>query len=448
MPSKSTSKAKQESEKNQDDAQQSGTGGAVVRYAIVIALCFFFLKPYLFKPKEEPIAPQTFKVRGETMGTTWNVSIAASPTKIVELNAQGVADKEKEPDEAFNSCEEFLARVIQAKLDFVDSVASTYRPDSQLSLFNQSESTEWFDVAPELARVVQIALDVARQTNGAFDPTVAPLVNMYRFGPNKTPLVELPSDDVVAAARESVGYDKIETRIDPPAIRKSVPNVTLDLSGVAKGFAVDLVAETLEELGLNDYMIEVGGEIRARGLKVDSYKNVQTPWTLGIQKPEIYQRDADSFSRAPDIHCFIRFPNKNASGALATSGDYNNYLQCGAVRFSHIIDPRTGKPTEIVDADAPEATERLGSVSVLSNDANELSCAQVDAYATAFFVLGSEEGLDLANRLLIPVLYLFRSDDAATNVRELRSNPFNTQIESRLSNEPFVDEPVEETTKQ
>ena len=444
MASKNSSETKRSTENNQEDAQQSGVGGAIVRYGIVIVLCFFFLKPYLFKAKEAPIAPQTFKVRGETMGTTWNAAIAASPTRVVELNAQGVADDKKAPDESFDSCEEFLARIIQGKLDFVDSIASTYRPDSQLSLFNRSKSTDWFEVDEELARVVKVALDVARKTGGAFDPTVAPLVNLYRFGPNKTPITELPSDETINEIKKSIGYDKIETRLDPPAIRKTTPSATLDLSGVAKGFAVDLVAQALEELGFEDYMIEVGGEIRARGLKVDSYANAQTPWTLGIQTPEVRAKDDETTSRSPDIYRFVRFPNRETSGALATSGDYNNYLTCGAVRFSHIIDPRTGKPTEIVASDAPDASERLGSVSVFSTDVRELTCAQVDAYATAFFVLGEDEGLKLANELEIPVLYLLRSDDAATSVREKSSRAFQMKVDSRFSSEPYSNEPQAE----
>lgn len=435
--------AKENLPKTNDDApkaEKSKNGssfGTLVRVAIILALAYFIVKPYLEKPKEEGAAPQTFKITGETMGTTWNASITASPTDLVKLNNRGIADSENAEDEKYellNSCEELLARVVQRELDKIDGAASTYRSDSETSQFNRSKSTEWFDVSEDMAKIVAVALDVSQKTNGAFDVTVAPLVNLYHFGPNKAPLAAFPTDEEIERLRSRVGYQKLEVRLkDRPALRKSNPDVSIDLSSVAKGYAVDRVADALEKAGLNDYLVEVGGEIRCRGKKIDPVSGERLPWVLGIQRPEVASQGASA--RVPDVYRIVQFASEEGKGALATSGDYNNFQQIGDARCSHFIDPRTGKPTEIV-RDEEDGRERLGSVAVFSSDPAELSCAQVDAYATAFCVLGEEEGLPIAEKQGIAALFLYRSDDAALQLRESASSFFDATVSSKLADEP------------
>ena len=405
--------------------KQSGSSlGTILRFVLIAVLVGFIAKPYLFKAPE-PAKAHPFEIAGETMGTVWNATVCADAQTLTEKDL--TVDSEAEPAK---SCEELLQRFIQKELDAVDLAASTFKPESDISRFNASQSTEWFPVSETTAQIVQIALDVAQKTGGAFDPTVAPLVDLYRFGPNKAPLVQLPSDDQIAKLRENVGYDKLEVQTTPkPALRKSVPNLTLDLSGVAKGFAVDRVAQALEAQGLTDYLVEVGGETRCGGQKTrfnfETNALERTPWRIGVEAPEI-ARDAQR--QIPRLYRVLNFDSATRPNAsLATSGDYRNYLQVGDLRFSHIIDPRTGKPTEIVDGGAPVSAERLGAVSVVAS-----TCAEADAFATAFFVLGEKEGIALADKLGLSVLYLFRADDSALEIREAASQAFGTNVESAL----------------
>lgn len=396
--------------------------GTFIRFALIAVLVGFFAKPYLFKPAETPKA-QPFEIAGETMGTVWNATVCADAQTLTQKDLS--VDSEAEPAK---SCEELLQRFVQKQLDEVDLAASTFKPESDISRFNASQSTEWFPVSETTAQIVQIALDVAQKTGGAFDPTVAPLVDLYRFGPNKSPLVQIPSDEQIAKLRENVGYDKIEARTEPePALRKTVPGLTLDLSGVAKGFAVDRVATALEEAGLSDYLVEVGGETRCGGQKTrfnfETNALERTPWRVGIEAPEI-ARDVQRY--IPRLYRVLTFDSAaRPDASLATSGDYRNYLQVGDLRFSHIIDPRTGKPTEILENGASVSGERLGAVSVVAEN-----CAEADAFATAFFVLGEKEGVALADKLGLSVLYLFRADDSALKIREVASQAFGTNVES------------------
>ncbi|MBP3558614.1 MAG: FAD:protein FMN transferase [Thermoguttaceae bacterium] len=396
--------------------------GTLVRFGVIAALAAFMLKPYLFKETKTPKA-QLFEIAGETMGTVWNATICADAQTLTEKEL--TVDAEAEPAK---SCEELLQRFVQKELDAVDLAASTFKPESDISRFNASQSTEWFSVSETTAQIVRLALDVAQKTGGAFDPTVAPLVDLYRFGPNKSPLVQFPSDEQIAKLRENVGYDKLEVRAEPePALRKSVPSLTLDLSGVAKGFAVDRVAQALEKAGLPDYLVEVGGETRCGGQKArfnfETNALERTAWRVGIEAPEIVR---DAQRQIPRLYRVLNFDSAaRPNASLATSGDYRNYLQVGDLRFSHIVDPRDGKPTEIVENAASVSGERLGAVSVVAQ-----TCAEADAFATAFFVLGEKEGIALADKLGLSVLYLFRADDSALEIREVASQAFGTNVES------------------
>lgn len=405
--------------------KQSGSSfGTIIRFGLIAVLVGFIAKPYLFKAPE-PAKAHPFEIAGETMGTVWNATVCADAQTLTEKDL--AVDADAEPAK---SCEELLQRFIQKQLDAVDIAASTFKPESDISRFNALQSTEWFPVSETTAQIVQIALDVAQKTGGAFDPTVAPLVDLYRFGPNKAPLVQFPSDEQIAKLRENVGYDKLEVRAEPePALRKSVPGLTLDLSGVAKGFAVDRVAQALDQAGLPDYLVEVGGETRCGGQKArfnfETNALERTPWRVGIEAPEIAR---DARRQIPRLYRVLNFDSATRPNAsLATSGDYRNYLQVGELRFSHIIDPRSGKPTEIVESGAPVSAERLGAVSVVAS-----TCAEADAFATAFFVLGEKEGIALADKLGLSVLYLFRADDSALEIREAASQAFGTNVESAL----------------
>ena len=244
-------------------------------------------------------------------------------------------------------------------LEEINDQMSTYREDSELSRFNRHDSTEWFPVSSETEYTVALALSIAADSDGAFDPTVGPLVRLWGFGPGPR-TSDVPSDEVVAEALSRVGYDMVETRDDPPALRKLDPGVELDLSAIAKGFGVDRVAESLREGGVADFMVEIGGEVRVSGERPDG-----SGWRIGVEAPASDERRAGWALSLTD-------------SSLATSGDYRNYFEVDGQRYSHTIDPRTGRPV----------THRLASVTIVADD-----CATADAWATTLMVLGPEAGL-------------------------------------------------------
>jgi thiamine biosynthesis lipoprotein len=263
----------------------------------------------------------------------------------------------------------------------LDAEMSIYKPDSDVSRFNAAETTEWFPVAPEVAEVVAAALRASEESGGAFDVTVAPLVNLWGFGPAKSggQVGQVPTDERIAAARSHVGYRLLECRADPPALRKRDPRLSIDLGGIGKGFAADKVGACLERRGFSNYLVAVGGELRARGSSREG-----PGWRVGIETP------------TPDTRRILRqVVLRDAS--LSTSGDYRNFFEIAGKRFCHEIDPCTGRPIEGGPA----------SVSVL-----HASGAYADAMATAMMVLGADEGTALARRLGLSVHFVTRGGGA------------------------------------
>lgn len=293
---------------------------------------------------------------GATMGTTYTIKAAALPSNV-------------DPT--------LLHREIEAVLESVDRRMSTYDPESELSRFNRSTDTGWFPVSSDTARVIDEALRIGQLTGGAFDVTVGPLVDLWHFGPGRKEAGEAPSPEKVAAARERVGFERLEVRLAPPAVRKSRGDVRVDLSGIAKGFAVDRVAALLERRGVENYMVEIGGETRTRGRNSRG-----TPWQIAIEAPSETTRTVQEVVRP-------------GAQAMATSGDYRNYFISGGRRYCHILDPRTGRPV----------VHRLVSATVL-----DASCATADALATALMVLGPEKGYELASQRGMPALLLIATE--------------------------------------
>ncbi|MGL4943135.1 MAG: FAD:protein FMN transferase [Thermoguttaceae bacterium] len=304
---------------------------------------------------------------GETMGTTYSI-------KVVGVASAAMLDE----------CRSEVA----ATLARIDELMSTYRSDSDVSRFSDSDSLDWFPVAPETAEVVALAQSISKKTDGALDVTCGPLLALWGFGAKAQRRKSIPSDEEIAATKKFVGYEKLAVRLDPPAIKKSIPELTLDLSAIAKGYAVDAVARTLSQRGVSGAMVEVGGEVVACGCRRDGGL-----WRIGIEEPR-------TFDEQQAIH---RVCELTSGEAMATSGNYRNYRELGGVFYSHIIDPRTGRPTEVHASDtAPN--ERLGSVTVFSRE----SCAVADAFATALFVLGEEAGIVVAERETLRVFFIVR----------------------------------------
>lgn len=268
-----------------------------------------------------------------------------------------------------------LRRAVGAVLARVDAEMSTWRSDSELEQFNRHRETSWLPVSAETARVAAAARDLAVRSGGAFDPTVGPLVRLWGFGAE--PAAQLPpAPGRVEAARAAVGFQHFQVRAQPPALRKDRPRLELDLSGIAKGYAVDAVAERLAQAGSENFLVEIGGEIRVRGVSRRG-----APWRIEIEAP------------LPGAQAPATLSLRDA--AVATSGPTRNFAVRDGVRFAHVFDPRTGRPL---------VTDLL-SVSVVAS-----SAMQADGWATALLVAGPERGFRLAEQQQLAALFVTLRD--------------------------------------
>lgn len=310
-------------------------------------------------------APDALRLEGATMGTTWGVDVPAPPAGLDAAR---------------------LRTAVEDALAGIERAMSTYDPASEVSRFNASAGDAWFPVSAATHTVIAAAQDASARTGGAFDVTVGPLVEVWGFGPGADGggRGRRPSAAELEAARAIVGAGRLELRAPPAAIRKRDPGVRLDLSGIAKGFAVDEVAAVLEEAGVRRYLVEIGGELRARGTNAAG-----RPWLVAVERP------ATALGAPP---CFLEL----VDGAVATSGDYRRGFVDGGTRYSHVLDPRTGEPvrTGVVSATvvAPTAME-------------------ADALATALMVLPPREGLSLTEREGLAARLLVREGEALVERR-------------------------------
>lgn len=268
-----------------------------------------------------------------------------------------------------------IHRAIETLLEQLNGEMSTYLADSDLSRFNRASETNWISVPSRLAEVVNVAAEISRESNGAFDVTVAPLVNLWGFGHERKPW-RVPSPSEIERLLRPVGFAKLSVRTEPPCLRKGIPELAADLSGIAKGYAVDELVSLLARNGVEDCLVEIGGEVRGRGCNPEG-----KPWRVGIRHPA----EPDTLIRAVAL----------ANLALATSGDYAQHFVEAGRRYSHTIDPRTGWPVR----------HELASVSVADS-----SCARADAWATALNVLGPDEGFHLAIQRGMAVLMIVRTE--------------------------------------
>ncbi|MDU8925534.1 FAD:protein FMN transferase [Pasteurellaceae bacterium LIM206] len=298
---------------------------------------------------------------GKTMGTTYHIKY------IDDGNLGKTAEQvQKEIDEILKE---------------VNRQMSTYIPTSEISRFNQSQQINTpFDISPEFGKVVAEAIRLNKVTDGALDITVGPVVNLWGFGPEKRPDKQ-PSPELLTERQSRVGIDKLKlTETDGKfALEKSIPQLYIDLSSIAKGFGVDQVADYLEGLHVANYMVEIGGEIRAKG-----HNSENKDWQIAVETPTL-----DGSRTANEI---IGLKNR----AMATSGDYRNYFEENGQRFSHEIDPKTGKPIQ----------HHLASITVITD-----SCMSADGLSTGLFVLGEDKALQLAEQENLAVYLIIKTDN-------------------------------------
>ena len=292
-------------------------------------------------------------INGLTMGTTYSIKIKT---------ADAAVNKEK------------IRADIEKILLEINQKMSTYIVDSELSVINFSNSLDLNLISDDLFKVISHANTISKTTNGAFDITVGPLVNLWGFGPNKSEN-KIPSNEEIELIKKNIGYKKIYLNKETTSIKKLHPDLYVDLSGIAKGFAVDKIALYLNSYNLENYLVEIGGELIAKGTNEDN-----EVWQIGIENPN---NNLAKIIGLKDI-------------AMATSGDYRNYFEKNGVRYSHTINPNTGKPIK----------HKLASVTVLDKTA-----MNADALATAFMVLGPAKTIELANELKIGVYLIIKNDE-------------------------------------
>ena len=321
-------------------------------YSILLLLMVFAV--FLYRKNQEPIPEEKennprITIEGQTMGTTY---------RVVYLSEEGRDYKSS----------------IDSILTVFNRSLSTYLPDSEVSQFNTGDSLK-FDL-PFLLPVLKKSKEIFELTDGAFDPTVGPLVNAWGFGPGGA----RPEDSIdVQKLLPLVGFDKVQ--FDDKGMKKLLPGIYLDFSAIAKGYAVDVLAEYLEGKGISDMLVEIGGELVAKG-----FNEKGEIWKVGINQP-----DEEDFTN--DIFTIVDLDNKG----MATSGNYRNFYELDSIKYSHTISPYTGRPVD----------HGLLSATVVASD-----CMTADGVATALMVLGVEKSIELLNREKELEAFLIYNDEA------------------------------------
>jgi len=323
----------------------------VVMASVLVTLAMAVLAGCSSEPET-----QVWEISGAVFGTSYHISVVA-PEDGARLRQ--------------------LADGVERELEKVDAAMSTWREDSELSRFNRlPDQSDWVSISGPLYEVLARAMEISRFTGGAFDVTIGPVVNLWGFGPEARP-ERVPDEAELAALLARTGYDKLQLRADPPAVRADPPQY-VDLSAIAKGYGVDVVARYLEAEGISAYLVEIGGEVRVAGRKPDG-----DAWRLAIEQP---------LSGGRQVNTVVALTGR----AMATSGDYRNYYEADGQRYSHTIDPETGHPI----------THNLASVTVIADD-----CMSADALATGFNVMGFEKAQALATRENIPAYFIVRTKE-------------------------------------
>lgn len=307
------------------------------------------------KTCSDSVAPAARRtLHGPTMGTRWSVTLDGQPA------LDGDA----------------LQRELAAAVQQVDDQMSPWKPTSDLVRLNRAPVGTWVELPPRILAVLTRALEIARLSGGAFDPTVGALVDAWGFGAER----EQPDPAAIQVARSATaaaGHTRLELDLAAGRARKHA-ELQVDLCGIAKGYAVDRMAAVLQHHGAAHALIALDGELRAPGPQADGQ-----PWAVALESPVPGRRAAHGVIELQDL-------------AVATSGDYRRFWDVGEARLAHTMDPRRAAPLH----------NAVASVTVLARD-----CMDADAWATALLVAGHRDGLALAARLGLEALYLLRRDE-------------------------------------
>ncbi|MEM7073963.1 MAG: FAD:protein FMN transferase [Pseudomonadota bacterium] len=293
------------------------------------------------------------ELQGETMGTTFS---------IVAIDRTGAMDPAA------------VRTAVELTLKEVNAAMSNWDPESEVSRFNDS-GTHPVAISPELAEIMQTANAVHVASQGAFDVTLGPLIALWGFG-HDTPDGRVPDLEDIKQAQSIIGQsDVLKLTRMPDTLQKSDERVSVHLAAIAKGYGIDRIAGTLQDLGLRDYMVEIGGDLVTAGLN-----DRDTFWRIGIERPDPTDKRVEDVIPISDQ-------------GMATSGDYRNYFEQDGVRYAHILDATTGHPI----------THTTASVTVLAD-----SAMLADAWATALLALGAERGLPVAEKNNLAVFFIVR----------------------------------------
>lgn len=315
-------------------------------------------------------SPELTKIEGHAQGTTYHLAFDLPNKNDLATIEQSVI----------------------AELQRLDTSISNYRKDSTIELFNAEINTDPHEVNEEIVKLVEYARNVSKASNGCYDLTIKPLFDLWGFKKNVfTP----PSDEALLQTLQLVGMDNLIT-VDATHLQKQLPNIRVDLSSIGQGYSVGRIADILERYGVENYMVEIGGELKTRGKKPDG-----SPWRIAIENPVTIDNAANkskvkNSARDNRTATKIAVFNSGEAMSLMPSGTYHHYFDNNGKRYSHILDGRTGKPVE------------HNSVSVSVFIANP---TLADAWSTALLCLGSEAGIRVANENNIAALFIDKITD-------------------------------------
>ncbi len=301
--------------------------------------------------------PEMSKIQGAAQGTTYNLTF--------ELPANSTAARSA------------IESAVNAEFARIDKALSNYRDDSGIEQFNAQKTTDVLPADAELVALIEEARKVYRASNGCYDLTIKPLFDLWGF---KKDVFSPPTDEELAQTLSNIGLNKLET-VDGTHLRKQLPELRVDISSIGQGYSVGRVVKVLEQFGIQNYLVEIGGELQTKGKKPSG-----EPWRIAIEKPLPNERK---------LHKIASF-DSGAPMSLMTSGTYRHFFDSNGKRYSHILDARTGKPVE------------HNTVSVTLFHENPTIA---DAWSTALLCLGSEEGLKVANTHQLPALFIDQQGD-------------------------------------
>ncbi len=345
-------------------------GSCIIKTRSALLTSFLFMLTIItLAGCDAGVEHHTSKLSGATMGTSYHIKVVGNEPLVAQ---------------------DTLQKMIDERLLLINQQMSTYIDDSELSLLNRNNSREWVALSEPLFEVIAISDTISRLSDGAFDITIGPLIELWGFGVREQGS-SVPSAAERRIAQSNIGFKSIKLDAETGSILREKP-VRIDLSAVAKGYGVDVVAALLEEQGYVNYMVEIGGEIRVSG-----HNGTGNLWRIGIEKP------------TPGLAQTSRQAIAMTNVAMATSGDYRNYYEVDGVRYSHTIDPRTASPI----------THNLVSVTVLAQ-----TSAEADALATAFNVMGVDAALPLANREGIAAFFIIKDGNEFRDIASLVFEPY------------------------